>query len=163
MAITSALLWLSLNIYYEARSESQQAQIAVAQVTMNRSINRQLPIKEVVLQPNQFSWTRDKHKRSGKIPKDKKAFITCLHSAMIAMSTPDITNGSTHFHEKGKKPRWVKSMHYTKSFGKHQYYKLKKSKRYKKTKAKIKQNSTSTRYNHILANNNLKNYNKIRK
>ena len=62
MDVIGALLWLSLNIYYEARSEPKNAQIAVAQVTINRSKSRNLTIKEVVLQPYQFRWTLDAQK-----------------------------------------------------------------------------------------------------
>ena len=72
---------------------------AVAQVTINRSKNSNLTIKEVVLQPHQFSWTSDPRKKKGKIPSDTVAFNRCVKNALIALSTPDITGGATHFHE----------------------------------------------------------------
>ena len=127
MAILGTLLWLSLNIYYEARSEDRNSQIAIAQVTINRSKDSNLTVKEVVLQPNQFSWTKDRQKRKGNVPKDPKVFAVCVESALIAMSSSDITGGATHFHEKRVHPAWAKNMHYTKTFGKHKYYKPKKS------------------------------------
>lgn len=123
MDVIGALLWLSLNIYYEARSEPKNAQIAVAQVTINRSKSRNLTIKEVVLQPYQFSWTLDAQKRKGKIPSDKKAFKECVNNALLALSMPDITGGATHFHEKRINPSWTKNMVHTKTFGVHKYYK----------------------------------------
>ena len=50
---------LALNIYHEARSESMEGQIAVAQVTLNRVAHSEWPstICEVVSEPKQFSWT----------------------------------------------------------------------------------------------------------
>ena len=50
---------LAMNIYHEARSESMQGQIAVAQVTLNRVEHDKWPstICEVVYEPKQFSWT----------------------------------------------------------------------------------------------------------
>lgn len=125
MSIVGALLWLSLNVYYEARSEEPINQIAIAHVTINRSKNMNLTVKEVVLQPKQFSWTRDKQKRKGIIPKDKEAFEECVASAVTALSSPDITGGATHFHEKRVNPSWAraKSMRFLKSYGKHKFYK----------------------------------------
>ncbi|MBV5347811.1 cell wall hydrolase [bacterium] len=125
MSVIGALLWLSLNVYYEARSEDRAAQIAVAHVTINRSEESNKTIKEVVLKPHQFSWTGVKSRR--KIPNDPEVFQDCVKSALIALSTPDNTGGATFFHEKSVKPRWVKKMSYLKSFGSHKFYKPKKS------------------------------------
>ena len=60
MTIFEGLLWLTLNVYHEARSEPQLGQIAIAQVTLNRAKKGQLSIEDVVRQPHQFSWTMDK-------------------------------------------------------------------------------------------------------
>lgn len=156
MAILGTLLWLSLNIYYEARSEDQKSQIAVAQVTINRSKDNNLTVKEVVLQPHQFSWTKDKRKRKGKIPSDSEAFAECVESALIAMSSPDITGGATHFHEKRVNPAWTKHMQYTKTFGKHKYYKPKKS-----TTVIVKQQNNKSK-NALVAQNKQRFNNRIK-
>ena len=56
---------MALNIFFEARSEPIQGQIAVAEVTLNRVASDDYPntICEVVLQENsqgcQFSWWCD--------------------------------------------------------------------------------------------------------
>jgi N-acetylmuramoyl-L-alanine amidase len=60
MTIFEGLLWLTLNVYHEARSEPQIAQMAVALVTLNRASDQQRLISTVVLQPRQFSWTGQK-------------------------------------------------------------------------------------------------------
>jgi N-acetylmuramoyl-L-alanine amidase len=60
MTIFEGLLWLTLNVYHEARSEPQIAQMAVALVTLNRASDQQRHISTVVQQPHQFSWTGKK-------------------------------------------------------------------------------------------------------
>ena len=63
--LETALMCLALNIYFEARSEPIQGQIAIAEVTLNRVASPDYPndICSVVLQENkdgcQFSWWCD--------------------------------------------------------------------------------------------------------
>lgn len=54
-----AILWLALNVHHEARGEPFECQVAVAEVTERRVQSPFYPdtVKEVVLQPYQFSWT----------------------------------------------------------------------------------------------------------
>jgi len=56
MTLLEGLLWLTLNVYHEARSEPQIGQVAVAHVTLNRASEKRLPVKEIIKQPYQFSW-----------------------------------------------------------------------------------------------------------
>ena len=51
MTFLEGLLWLTLNVYHEARSEPEIGQVAVAHVTPNRAAKRALSIKKVVNQP----------------------------------------------------------------------------------------------------------------
>ena len=48
MILESALLCLSLNIYYEAGYEPPEAQMAVALVTLNRAHHKQTKVCNVV-------------------------------------------------------------------------------------------------------------------
>ena len=63
--LETALMCLALNIYFEARSEPIQGQIAIAEVTLNRVASANFPndVCSVVLQDNnsgcQFSWWCD--------------------------------------------------------------------------------------------------------
>lgn len=114
-----ALLWLTLNIYHEARSESQFDQIAVAHVTINRAKETGKGVKYVVLKDRQFSWT---HEKSDYWPHDTQAFVTCLESALVAAGGFDFTGGATHYHEKRIKPYWAKDMHRVGTFGAHKFY-----------------------------------------
>jgi len=120
MTLLEGLLWLTLNVYYEARSESQLGQVAVAHVTLNRAAARNASIKEVVTQAGQFSWLSQ---RASLAPKDPKAFLTCFHSAYLALAGDDITDGATHFHTKYITPNWAGDYRYIASYGAHRFYK----------------------------------------
>ena len=75
--IEAAIMCLALNIYFEARSEPIQGQIAVAEVTLNRVASEKHPdtICGVVKQSNKngcaFSWYCDDNSDK---PKEKEAF-----------------------------------------------------------------------------------------
>ena len=60
MGFVEGLLWLTLNIYHEARSEPEIGKLAVAHMTLNRAMEEQKSIEEVVTAPYQFSWTFQK-------------------------------------------------------------------------------------------------------
>ncbi|MFZ2555980.1 MAG: cell wall hydrolase [Minisyncoccia bacterium] len=55
--------YLAQNVYHEARGESLEGQLAVAQVTLARLLSGKFGTKltDVVFAPNQFSWTKDPH------------------------------------------------------------------------------------------------------
>lgn len=58
------ILWLALNVHHEARGEPLPCQIMVAEVVVRRAHSPYYPdsIKDVVLEPKQFSWTSDESK-----------------------------------------------------------------------------------------------------
>ena len=60
MDLMEGILWLALNIYFEARNQPIEGQYAVAHVTLNRAAQTKRSIKAVVLEPGQFSWVRQK-------------------------------------------------------------------------------------------------------
>lgn len=59
------LFCLAKNIFHEAGVEDELGMFAVAQVTINRVRNANYPntICDVVMQPQQFSWTNDRDRR----------------------------------------------------------------------------------------------------
>jgi N-acetylmuramoyl-L-alanine amidase len=122
MILLEGLLWLTLNVYHEARSEPLIGQIAVAHVTLNRAIEKHRPIKEVVQEPHQFSWTLQK---DSYIPDDPKAFFQCMQSVYLALQTSDFTRGATHFHLDSVEPGWAASYTYLDQYGSHKFYKQK--------------------------------------
>ena len=120
MTLLEGLLWLTLNVYHEARSEPQIGQIAVAHVTLNRANQRNMTIKETVKQPYQFSWTFQKRSY---VPKDPVAFLESLQSVYIALQSDDFTQGATHYHLKSVIPYWSNRYTYLEQYGSHKFYK----------------------------------------
>ena len=120
MTVLQGLLWLTLNVYYEARSEPMAGKVAIVHVTLNRAKEQHMPIKDVVTQPYQFSWTFQKHSY---IPHDTKAFLQCLESVYIALQTADTTQGATHYHADNVNPAWAAKYTYIEQIGSHKFYK----------------------------------------
>ncbi len=120
MTFLEGLLWLTLNVYHEARSEPEIGQVAVAHVTLNRAVQRELSIKKVVKQAHQFSWTGQK---VSYIPKDPQAFFDCLKSVYIALNSADFTAGSTYYHLDNIEPYWASEYTYVDQYGSHKFYK----------------------------------------
>lgn len=119
MSLLEGLFWLTMNIYHEARSEEQFAQLAVAHVTINRTRDRNQTFKQVVLAPYQFSWT---HLRASWQPDDMPALYQCLQSALIALREHDFTQGATYYHRDDIKPHWASHYQYVATFGSHVFY-----------------------------------------
>lgn len=120
------VLWLSLNIYHESRGTPDRPQIAVAHVTLNRAKERNESVKEIVTDPHQFTWTKDKRKKGSKPWKtDSKVFAGCAVNAVKAMVVPDITGGATHYHEVKMRrfPKWTNKMKRTTRIGPFVFYK----------------------------------------
>ncbi len=121
-------------IYFEARSESEKGQIAVAQVVINRVKNPTYPnsICKVVYQNQkwrnrcQFSFACDG------IPeriRSKKAWKTALRLADDVISGKSYLKdigSATHYHATYVKPRWRKKMRNRKRIGTHIFYRTRK-------------------------------------
>ncbi len=123
------LYCLSEAIYYEARSESIEGQIAVAEVIMNRVDSSRYPdtVCEVVSQGEsrrnscQFSYKCD-----GEPERmiDKKAAKRAHDVAILLMKGErrHITLEATHYHATYVKPYWAKSLTRTTQHGTHVFY-----------------------------------------
>jgi N-acetylmuramoyl-L-alanine amidase len=121
----TALLWLALNVYHESRGEPEIAQIAVAQVTLNRAKVSGDSVAAVVREKKQFSWTVKKlHKKPWKT--DPKGFLQSGKIAVKAMAHRDVTGGATYFIESKlkRKPAWTKKMVVTARYGGLVFYRL---------------------------------------
>tara|TARA_R110002020_G_scaffold87001_4_gene214726 strand:- start:606 stop:1025 length:420 start_codon:yes stop_codon:yes gene_type:complete len=118
--IAESLVCLALNVYYEARDQPIEGQIAVTNVVMNRVADPRFPntpckvIKEGVHSKItgrplrwkcQFTWYCD-----GK--KDKPHDLDAYRWAQIIAQhvgfgkAGDITSGSTHYHAVSVNPIW---------------------------------------------------------
>jgi spore germination cell wall hydrolase CwlJ-like protein len=121
---------LALNIYFEARGEPAEGQLAVAMVTMNRLKSRYFPnsVCGVVWQKRQFSWTHDgKSDR----PTDRRAWKLANKIARFAYQryaklsarlrkALDITRGALHYYAPNlAAPYWAKVHAVTREIGGH--------------------------------------------
>lgn len=121
-------MYLARTIYGEARGESQNGQIAVANVVMNRVKKGGwygASVKDVVLKPYQFScWNANDPNRSiilAATPAQLAGQLAIAKRA-IAGNLPDITNGATNYHAKSVTPYWAASMTKTATIGNHIFY-----------------------------------------
>lgn len=118
----SELICLAKNIYYEARGEPLEGQLAVAQVTLNRVKSRRFhnTVCEVVYAPSQFSWTLNKHRRV----RDKQAWNRSVSVARAVLSKsialPDFP--ALYFHTPEVNPRWNRQKPVLARIGNHIFY-----------------------------------------
>lgn len=120
LGFVESLLWLSLNVYHESRGEPEIGQLAVAHVTLNRALEENKSIADVVLAPNQFSWTDDIKKKYTPLKTDP--LEESLRVALKAMTTSDFTGGSTFYHHVSVDPKWAAGKAYTGRYGSHKFY-----------------------------------------
>jgi N-acetylmuramoyl-L-alanine amidase len=109
----AALLCLSSVIYHEARGETKQGQIAVAQVVMNRVKSKHFPdtVCGVVKQPNQFSWYNKKGMTNAK---------ESLARRIISGHYNDSVDGALYFRSGGG--LW-KRLRFVMQIGRHRFFK----------------------------------------
>lgn len=127
---------LALNVYHEAKGESELGQRAVAYVTLNRAHDPQYPddVCEVVYQAVtkngvpvknkcQFSWYCDGKDDE---PTDDEAYNEALYVASVVINTYgmsfDPTMGATMYHADSVKPAWRKSFEQTTQIENHIFY-----------------------------------------
>jgi spore germination cell wall hydrolase CwlJ-like protein len=121
---------LALNIYHEARSESETGQLAVAAVTLNRVQSEAFPdlVCDVVQQGGerlhrcQFSWWCDgKSDR----PTEARAWERARRIArrtLLGGLGEDPTGGALYYHASYAKPPWSREFERTARIGNHVFY-----------------------------------------
>ena len=137
--ILEAITCLALNIYWEARNQSFVAQVAVAEVTMNRVYDHRFPdtVCEVVKQGQTYKWNPEVMVRnrcqfswycdgmSDKIPEyDKKAWEQARGVAygVFKGDIDPLLEGATHYHSYTVKPSWAKTKTYITRIEDHIFY-----------------------------------------
>ena len=144
------VLWLTHNIYWEARNQPLAGQVAVGIVTMNRVASGDFPdtIMRVVTQ-GKYYYNAKKEKRypirgkchfswwcDGKsdVPRDHVAWQLAQEISEFVISNYemaewglyDITEGATHYHATSiSPPWWTKEMTMTVQIDGHLFYKMK--------------------------------------
>ena len=127
---------LALNIYYEARGSTLADRAAVANVVMNRTLDRRYPdticgvVKQgvqdsagnMVRHQCQFSWYCD---GKSDVPTDTDMWV---ESQMLAWSMIEdnkyrgLTEGATHYHATYVNPRWARDLQLVGRIGEHIFY-----------------------------------------
>lgn len=113
---------LTRNIYHEARGEPLQGQLAVAQVTLNRSKLTNKSVCSTVYARRQFSWTI---KLSKAKVRDYKAWQQAEAVAKaILTETVSVAKllTATHYHLVSINPRWNRQMRVLAVIGNHVFY-----------------------------------------
>ena len=122
---------LQQNIYFEARNQSINGQIAVAWVTLHRVDDPRYPstICEVVWQRKQFSWTHDgKSDKPNKSEAGKRAWEDAgLIAKVVVFDWIKGSNGpvagATHYHANYVQPYWAAKLERLGKVGAHIFYK----------------------------------------
>ena len=117
---------LAIALYYEARGESERGQKAVADVIIQRSLDKGMSVCRVLTIPNQFSWRAALMWRP--YPEDSLTQQKLAYKIMDDVAHKkwkSSVNGATYFHS-GKKPKWAKRLIFIKKIDKHYFYKEKK-------------------------------------
>ncbi len=136
LLLKSALICMALNVYYEARNQPVEGQMAVTYTVLNRVKDNRYPDKvcDVVYQGQhskitgmplrdrcQFSWYCDgKPDRPHDLDAYRWAEIIVRH--VWDQQDNDITGGATHYHSIDVKPEWAKGKTFLGRVGDHLFY-----------------------------------------
>jgi len=117
------LTCLTQAVYFEARGESYEGRLAVANVVMNRyNTGRYKSVCDVTAEKSQFSWWNNRRRKISEKAKWEEAFL--ISESVYYGLTKDNTNGATFFHEKKIRPRWSKKLTRVGVIGSHVFYSL---------------------------------------
>ena len=121
--ITTSTLCLALAIYWEARNQPIEGQLAVADVVLNRVADSRFPNSEceVVYDHKQFSFFWD---GKSDTPLEEAAWEKAQALASVAILTPGITKGATHYHADYVSPFWSVCLKPVKVIGNHVFFRL---------------------------------------
>ena len=112
-------------VYFEARGESLQGQLAVAEVVMNRAASGRYPASlcEVVVQPAQFSFVR-----RGRIPQADRASEAWRRAVGVARVAAErltprlLPSNCLWYHANYVSPSWGRRLAETTRIGLHIFY-----------------------------------------
>jgi len=110
-------------IIFEAPGEPDIGKAAVAHVILNRKSDPRWKnsIREVIHQPHQFSYLKDKHKQKPPTREDWKKAGKIAH-AVLHGYLPSPVQDATHYHATRVKPKWAKKLEPVAKIGQHIFY-----------------------------------------
>jgi len=126
MEILINVFWLAICIYYEAGNQSMSGKIAVGHVVMNRVIEQEASVVEVVQKPKQFSFYNMDLRRAipfielSVLEESFKAAQLCFEQRMNG----DTLKGANHYFNPGLvNPSWAKGMKFITAIEDHTFFK----------------------------------------
>jgi N-acetylmuramoyl-L-alanine amidase len=115
---------LATAVYFEARGESLEGQLAVARVVMNRAASNRYPPDwcSVVKQPAQFSFVR--HGEFPSIDTGSAAWARAQGVARLAMANviPSVSSDVLWYHATYVAPSWGRRLNMVEKIGAHIFY-----------------------------------------
>ena len=117
----STLTCMAVAIYFEARGESIDGQMMVAETILNRAADPRWPDEpcDVVKQPQQFSFYGDG--RSDR-PRDLEAYTTAFLVAQHAVAGDHLNTGALYYHTTDVRPVWRHDLQPIGRIGSHVFY-----------------------------------------
>ena len=121
----TVLMCMALNIYFEARNQDWDGQLAVAHVVQNRVLDSRFPnthcsvIKDGGERRHQcqFSWYCD---GKSDAPRDVRAWRNAMQVARSFWKYEDPTNGALFYHADYVQPSWAGTNYNV--IGAHKFY-----------------------------------------
>ena len=123
---------IAMAIYFEARSEPLDGQVAVANTIMNRVASPRFPDTPCDVVQQGRSWNghmlRDQCHFSyycdGKpeVIADEGAYTLALSIAVNWANLVDITSGATYYHRDDVNPYWADNLNVSRKIGRHIFY-----------------------------------------
>jgi spore germination cell wall hydrolase CwlJ-like protein len=113
---------LADNIYHEANGEPEEGKLAVALVTMNRTITKGFPdtVCGVVYERGQFTWASRKVRTNRETDRYKAIYSIAETTYINYRTMVDITKRSLYFHAVHVNPGW--NLKRTIQLGRHVFY-----------------------------------------
>lgn len=111
-------------VYFEARGEALEGQLAVARVIMNRAASGQYPTSwcGVVTQPAQFSFVHRGHMPTPKLASDAWRKAQGITRLAMANVIPSLTNDVLWYHADYVDPSWGHRLSFAQKIGQHIFY-----------------------------------------
>ena len=114
---------MAVCVYHEARGEPEEGKIAVCHVIMNRVIKRGKSIKEVVLQPYQFSWANGGARPAiNDYDSLEQCYQACIKCFDERAEGKTLERADHYFADYIKTPSWAKNMKKIKKIGRHVFF-----------------------------------------
>ena len=135
-----SLVCLAMNVYYEARNQSVEAQIAVSEVVMNRVADSRFPntvcnvIKQGVHSVStgdpvkwkcHFTWYCD-HKSDRPRDNDAYRWAKVIAGYVLSGESGNLVKGATHYHAYYVSPKWKTEKTRISKIGDHIFYRWEK-------------------------------------